>query len=100
MLHNLSYLMTKIYSKPNCLSSQQRCSRTELCYPIQLIILITIKPFNMQTATMTNTEMAQELYDLFGQGKVSAILELLTDDIKWTCPGPTEILPYARVYNG
>ena len=54
----------------------------------------------MQTATMTNAEMAQELYDLFGRGDVPAILDLLTDDIKWTCPGPTEILPYARVYNG
>lgn len=54
----------------------------------------------METAVMTNTEMAQELYSLFGQGKVPAILDLLTDDIKWTCPGPTDILPYARIYNG
>ena len=54
----------------------------------------------METAVMTNTETAQALYDYFGQGNVPAILELLTDDIKWTCPGPTEILPYAQVYNG
>lgn len=31
---------------------------------------------------------------------MSAIQQLLTDDIKWTCPGPTDILPYAREYNG
>jgi uncharacterized protein len=47
--------------------------------------LITIKKNKMETAVMTNKETAQALY---------------ADDIKWTCPGPTEILPYARVYNG
>ena len=51
-------------------------------------------------AATTNAQIAQSLYDLFGQGNMDAILELLTDDIKWTCPGPTAILPYAQVYNG
>lgn len=54
----------------------------------------------MQTEVMTNTHTTQELYRLFGEGNVPAILELLTNDIKWTCPGPTTILPYARVYKG
>src|SRR6476646_3065336 len=54
----------------------------------------------METAIMTNKEMAQALYDYFGEGNVPAILDLVTDDIKWTCPGPTDILPYAQVYNG
>ena len=27
-------------------------------------------------------------------------LDLVTDDVTWTCPGPTEILPYAQVYKG
>jgi hypothetical protein len=54
----------------------------------------------METAVMTNTEIAQALYNYFGEGNVPAILDLLTDDIKWTCPGPTDILPYARVYHG
>ena len=54
----------------------------------------------MEAATITNTEMAQELYNLFGQGNVPAILDLVTDDIVWTCPGPTDILPYAQVYHG
>jgi len=49
---------------------------------------------------MTNKESTMELYDLFGKGDVPAILELVTDDITWTCPGPTEILPYAQVYKG
>ena len=25
---------------------------------------------------------------------------MCTDDVKWTCPGPTDILPYAQVYKG
>ena len=54
----------------------------------------------METAVMTNKEIAQALYGYFGEGNIPAILDSLTDDIKWTCPGPTEILPYARVYKG
>lgn len=54
----------------------------------------------METAVMTNKETTQAIYDLFGQGNVPAILELVTDDIVWTCPGPNDILPYAQVYHG
>ncbi|HSU29380.1 MAG TPA: nuclear transport factor 2 family protein [Chitinophagaceae bacterium] len=54
----------------------------------------------METTIMKNKEMAQALYGYFGEGNVPAILDLLTDDIIWTCPGPTEILPYAQVYKG
>jgi ketosteroid isomerase-like protein len=48
----------------------------------------------METVTRSNTQIAQALYGYFGEGNVPAILDLLTDDIKWTCPGPKEILPY------
>jgi len=51
-------------------------------------------------SSMTNKETTQTIYDLFGKGDVPAILELVTDDVTWTCPGPTEILPYAQVYKG
>jgi ketosteroid isomerase-like protein len=54
----------------------------------------------METTVMTNKEIAQAVYKHFGEGNVPAILELVTDDIKWTCPGPTEILPYAQIYHG
>ena len=33
---------------------------------------------------MTNKDMAQAVFDYFGQGNVPAILDLVTDDIKWT----------------
>jgi uncharacterized protein len=48
----------------------------------------------------TNKQIVQDVYRFFEEGNVPAIQDLLADDIKWTCPGPTEILPYARVYNG
>ena len=54
----------------------------------------------METAVMTNKDLAQAIYDYFGQGNVQAILDMCTDDITWTCPGPTEILPYAQVHKG
>ncbi len=54
----------------------------------------------METTVSSNKEMVQALYDNFGKGNVPAILDLVTDDIKWTCPGPTDVLPYAQVYNG
>ena len=49
---------------------------------------------------MTNKDNAQAVYNYFGERNVSAILNLVTEDIKWPCPGPTDILPYARVYHG
>ncbi len=54
----------------------------------------------MEAAVMTNKDLAQAVYDYFGQGNVQAILDMCTDDIKWTCPGPTDILPYAQVFKG
>jgi len=54
----------------------------------------------METLVTTNKEIAKAVYDYFGEGNVPAILELLTDDIQWTCPGPANILPYAQVFMG
>ena len=54
----------------------------------------------MATKVMTNTQSVQALFNFFGEGHIPAILEMITNDIKWTCPGPGDILPYARVYNG
>jgi ketosteroid isomerase-like protein len=76
-------------------------TKSGFLYPFRLLInSSTIKFIKMETAVMTNKESVQALYDLFGQGNVPAILDLVTDDITWTCPGPTDILPYAQVYHG
>jgi ketosteroid isomerase-like protein len=63
-------------------------------------VFFTLKLIIMETVAMNNTQIAQAVYRYFGEGNVPAILDLLTDDIKWTCPGPNDILPYARIYNG
>jgi ketosteroid isomerase-like protein len=54
----------------------------------------------METLVISNKASVEALYDLFGKGDVPAILDLVTDDIRWVCPGPTNILPYAQVYHG
>src|SRR5690242_8852237 len=54
----------------------------------------------METTSHTNTKVVQLLYNYFGKGDVPAILNLLTDDIKWTVPGPHDILPYTGVFKG
>jgi ketosteroid isomerase-like protein len=54
----------------------------------------------METAVMTNKEIAEAVYRYFGEGNVAAVLDLCTDDIKWTCPGPEDILPYTGTHVG
>lgn len=49
---------------------------------------------------MTNKTIVETAFGYFSEGNVPAILELVTDDIKWTCPGPAEILPYVGVFEG
>ncbi|MDB5228768.1 MAG: hypothetical protein JWN78_2961 [Bacteroidota bacterium] len=54
----------------------------------------------METATMTNTMVVQQAYGHFGSGNIPALLDSLTDDVKWHEPGPKEILPWVGTYNG
>lgn len=35
---------------------------------------------------MTNTEIAKKGYECFGTGDIAGLLDLLSDDIKWTIP--------------
>jgi len=48
----------------------------------------------METAALTNTQVVQQAYGYFGQGNIPALLDQLTDDVKWTVAGPTNILPW------
>ena len=40
----------------------------------------------METLTQTNTQTVQKSFDYFGQGNISALLNELTDDVKWISP--------------
>jgi ketosteroid isomerase-like protein len=44
--------------------------------------------------TQDNVQMVKQAYALFQQGNVPAILELLSEDVDWFIPGPTEIIPF------
>jgi ketosteroid isomerase-like protein len=54
----------------------------------------------METATMTNTQVVQEAYGYFGTGNIPALLNLLSEDIKWIEPGPKDKIPFAGVHLG
>ena len=47
----------------------------------------------------TNTEVVQQAYDAFGQGDIPALLNLLTDDVEWSLPGPS-VIPWAGTRHG
>ena len=46
------------------------------------------------TAVLTNTQTVQRCFSLFQDGNIPELLNELTDDIKWSTPGPREI-PWA-----
>ncbi len=52
-----------------------------------------------QTAR-TNTKVVQDAYGYFAKGDIPALLNELTDDVKWVVPGPKNILPWVGTRNG
>jgi len=46
-----------------------------------------------------NIALIQSIYDAFGRGDISFILNQLTEDVEWTMEGPS-IIPYAGNRNG
>jgi ketosteroid isomerase-like protein len=54
----------------------------------------------METAARTNTQVVQSAYAYFAEGNISALLNELTDDVKWTTPGPKNILPWVGSRKG
>ena len=47
-----------------------------------------------------NLEIIHDVYAAFGRGDVPGVLAMLTDDVRWTTPGPPDIIPYAGVRTG
>ncbi|HRH50208.1 MAG TPA: nuclear transport factor 2 family protein [Panacibacter sp.] len=48
---------------------------------------------------MTNKETVQQMYADFGQGNITGILNVISDDIIWDTPGP-RLIPWAGVRRG
>ena len=47
----------------------------------------------------TNLDVVQQAYAAFGQGDIPALLEFLTDDVKWTMQGPS-VIPWSGTRHG
>ena len=47
-----------------------------------------------------NVKTVQDAYAAFSRGDIPAILDLLSEDVTWHMPGPTEIIPFAGRYEG
>jgi hypothetical protein len=46
-----------------------------------------------------NLETVRSAYAAFTRGDVQGVLDLLTDDVEWELPGPSQI-PYAGIFHG
>jgi ketosteroid isomerase-like protein len=44
--------------------------------------------------TQENVQLVEKAYANFKQGNIAAILEVLSEDVDWFIPGPTEIIPF------
>ena len=54
----------------------------------------------MESTARTNTQVVQACFGFFSQGNIPALLNELTDDVKWTVPGPANILPWVGTRKG
>jgi hypothetical protein len=42
-----------------------------------------------------NLHTIHKVYAAFEQGDVEGVISMLTDDVRWTTPGPPDVIPYA-----
>lgn len=47
-----------------------------------------------------NLGVIHRAYEAFGRGDVAGVLDLLTEDVHWSTPGPPEVIPYAGLRTG
>ncbi len=52
-----------------------------------------------QLGARTNVEAVQETYEAVGRGDISALLDLMTEDVEWTFQGPS-VIPFAGTRRG
>jgi uncharacterized protein len=48
----------------------------------------------------TNKQIVQNAYGYFTSGNIPELLNILTDDVKWTTPGPATIIPWVGFRSG
>lgn len=47
-----------------------------------------------------NLQTIHRVYDAFEKGDVEGVVSMLTDDVRWTTPGPQDVIPYAGERKG
>jgi len=47
-----------------------------------------------------NLQVVHQAYAAFGQGDVAGVLAVLTEDVRWSTPGPPDVIPYAGTRTG
>jgi uncharacterized protein len=47
-----------------------------------------------------NLQVVHQAYAAFGQGDVPGVLAILTEDVRWSTPGPPDVIPYAGLRTG
>jgi ketosteroid isomerase-like protein len=47
-----------------------------------------------------NLQVVHQAYAAFGQGDVAGVLAVLTEDVRWSTPGPPDVIPYAGLRTG
>jgi uncharacterized protein len=47
-----------------------------------------------------NLQVVHQAYAAFGQGDVAGVLAVLTKDVRWSTPGPSDVIPYAGSRTG
>jgi uncharacterized protein len=47
-----------------------------------------------------NLQVVHQAYAAFGEGDVPGVLAMLTDNVRWSTPGPPDVIPYAGLRTG
>lgn len=47
-----------------------------------------------------NLKTIHQVYAAFGEGDIEGVLSMLTDDVRWSTPGPPDVIPYAGLKTG
>jgi len=47
-----------------------------------------------------NLQTIQQVYAAFGRGDIEGELGMLTNDVRWTTPGPPDVIPYVGSRTG
>jgi hypothetical protein len=47
-----------------------------------------------------NLQVVHQAYAAFGKGDVPGVLAILTEDVRWSTPGPPDVIPYAGLRTG